>query len=457
MPDYQIPVQKINHQFTHYNLVKNGRGKIWNDYLNNYSLDIDVQKASGTFQTGYYNSVYMDVTNVVAKLEPKNANLKTTNSILLNCHFDAFPGSLGATDDFVNCVSILEVIEVVYKYGGSVLQNPIVCLFNGAEEIGLGGSHGFVAAKNGIGHPWSKNLKGFINLDAIGAGGREILFQTAGGNNWLLKSYAKAAKHPFASVLGEEAFEFGLIAAGTDFKIFMKFGSIPGLDMAFIENGWVYHTKLDNVAEVSPGSIQHLGDNLLGLVEHIGNLDFESVQTENIETTSIFFDVFGLFVVYYTKPVGIWINVVVAATFISIAFQDIESSWNWRPSIKIKKRVSIMLLSSVVAWSAAVGAGALSGAFLNLLGYYRPFHSYPYLAIILFGLPAVLAQILTYSMIFEGSQKKSWLAGKFTFAILLLFVSFVIRSAYVLAIEVIFATFALMSRRLLVKSKHHRI
>ena len=38
-------------------------------------------------------------------------------------------------------------------------------------------------------HPWAKEAKAFINLDARGADGRELLFQT--GSAWLVDAYSK--------------------------------------------------------------------------------------------------------------------------------------------------------------------------------------------------------------------------------------------------------------------------
>lgn len=83
--------------------------------------------------------------------------------------------------------------------------------------------------------------------------------------------YYRKVPHPFANTLGEEVFQAGLIPSDTDFRIFRDFGGVPGLDMAYIFNGYVYHTKYDRV-NISPrASLQHTGDNVLALARALGN------------------------------------------------------------------------------------------------------------------------------------------------------------------------------------------
>jgi len=60
-----------------------------------HSLDIDVQRVSGTFAIdflGQFTSCYDNVNNVIVKLCPKHGS---NDSLLVNCHYDSFINATG--------------------------------------------------------------------------------------------------------------------------------------------------------------------------------------------------------------------------------------------------------------------------------------------------------------------------------------------------------------------------
>lgn len=128
---------------------------------------------------------------------------------------------LGGSDDGINVVTMLEVLRKLSRSPERPKHN-IIFLFNGAEETPLQASHGFITQ-----HKWANKCKVIINLEACGAGGKIILFQSGPETPWILKYYNQVP-HPYGQAAGEEIFQSGVIPSDTDFRIFRDYGNLVG-------------------------------------------------------------------------------------------------------------------------------------------------------------------------------------------------------------------------------------
>ena len=138
-------------------------------------------------------------------------------------------------------------------------------MFVSAEEDGFMGARGVVRD-----HPWfAAHVAAFANFEAMGVGGPHRAFRaTVGGSSSaLLRLYAQGAPRPSGTVVASDVFSSGFIKSDTDFRVFRDDGDVPGIDLAFVERTYLYHTPRDTVRALvngRPGSMQGSGENALG-------------------------------------------------------------------------------------------------------------------------------------------------------------------------------------------------
>lgn len=408
-----------------------------------HNITYDLQKASGALTLSFLSKdidlVYENVQNVIARIGPKSGSRK---SLLLNCHYDSVPTSPGASDDGLNCVVMLEILRVL-AISDEDLPHNVIFLFNGAEENPLLASHGFITQ-----HKWAKEVQAFINLESCGAGGREVLFQAGPQHPWLIQSYRRAAKHPAGLVVAEEIFQSGLVPSDTDFRIFRDYGDIPGLDFAHCKNGFVYHTKYDNVLSIDNvlGVIQHTGDNMLSLTKALLNTkEFESPENFS-EGSLVYYDVFGLFFLCYTIELGkalssICVIIVIVGVYLTTYHQH---SWNVLRSL-YKTMVSSSLIYGTTILTLVYNL--CLAHLLDLFGFSMSWYSNSIIIIPLYVIPAIVIMFINIvqfdkydnSKTHANMRIKSQCLALLIFWTSLLFLStfFNIRSAFLLLLLVL--------------------
>ncbi|KAJ8401946.1 hypothetical protein AAFF_G00375270 [Aldrovandia affinis] len=400
-----------------------------------HSISVDVQRPTGSFSIdflGGFTSYYDKITNIAIKLEPKTG---AKHLMLANCHFDTVANSPGASDDAVSCAVMLEVLHSLANLS-TPLRHGVVFLFNGAEENILQASHGFITQ-----HPWASQIRAFINLEAAGVGGKEVVFQTGPENPWLVQAYVRAAKHPFASVvvswkirvfpgrgkppvgtetsgggdptlmrailLSGEVFQSGVIPSDTDFRIYRDFGNIPGIDLAFIENGFIYHTKYDTPDRILTESIQRAGDNILAVLKHLIMSEKLADSSEYRHGNMVFFDLLGVFVVAYPARVGTIINCMAAiATFFYLGKKcSLPSNAGGRYVRELACGTAVVVLSWVVTLLSVLIVAVL----VSLLGRSMFWYNHFYMSICLYGAASTGKMILIHTLaknLYYGSVQR---------------------------------------------------
>lgn len=84
----------------------------------------------------------------------------------------------------------------------------------------------------------------------------------------MIRALAKTPR-PYATTLASEIFATGVINSDTDFRQFVEYGNLTGLDMALVQDSYKYHTRLDIPDEIQPGALTHMGHNVISMLEYL--------------------------------------------------------------------------------------------------------------------------------------------------------------------------------------------
>ncbi|XWS34580.1 hypothetical protein CRYUN_Cryun21dG0050400 [Craigia yunnanensis] len=228
----------------------------------NIRIEVEENVVDGSFNMMFLGRSislgYINHTNILMRISSIDSQ-DTDPSVLMNAHFDSPLGSPGAGDCGSCVASMLEIARLTID-SGWVPPRPIILLFNGAEEVFLLGAHGFMRT-----HKWRDSIGAFVNVEASGARGHDLVCQSGPGS-WPSIIYAQSAIYPMAHGAAQDVFP--VIPGDTDYRMFSQdYGSIPGLDIIFLLGGYYYHTSYDTVDRLLPGSMQARGDNLYSTVK----------------------------------------------------------------------------------------------------------------------------------------------------------------------------------------------
>ncbi|GIJ21623.1 M28 family peptidase [Micromonospora lutea] len=204
------------------------------------------------------------VRNVVARLPGTDP----TGTVFLVAHYDAVQTGPGGNDDAAGVATILEVARALTD--GPAPRNDVVFVLTDAEEACLCGASAFASE-----HPLAAGQGVVLNLEARGRTGPVIMFETSPENAGLIEVFGRAAPHPVGTSFAVEVYR--ALPNDTDFTAFLDEGFL-GLNSAYLDGGATYHTPLDTPASMDRASLQHHGDNSLGLAREFGRIDLGDLR-----------------------------------------------------------------------------------------------------------------------------------------------------------------------------------
>jgi len=234
------------------------------------------------------------VDNVVAVL----AGSQPGKALLLTAHYDSSWAGPGVADDGAGVAAVLEVARMAAVRHD--FQHDLIFLFSDAEEQGLIGAAAFAKED-----PLFGGVQAVINLEARGAGGASIMFETGPGNRGLIRMLAKNLDRPVANSVAYEVYRH--MPNDTDFSVYREYDR-PGVNFAFTGDAAIYHSAIDDLNHLDHRSLQHHGQNAWSMLLA---MDERSILVRS-EEDAAYIDLFGSKLLHYPVSSAIGLALVLS-------------------------------------------------------------------------------------------------------------------------------------------------
>ncbi len=301
-------------------------------------LGVEPQVQSATGVTSRWYAAAGTVQNIVARLAGTE---KGGKALALVSHYDSVPAAPGAGDDGAAVGAMLEALRALKA--GPALKHDVIFLFTDGEENGLLGASAFMDE-----HPWAKEIGAVLNFEGRGKSGAVLMFEASAGSAWLVDAFAKTP-HPRGSSLAYEIYK--RLPNDTDFTVFKKHGA-QGMNFAFVDGWYAYHTPHDSATKLDPGSLQHHGEYMVSLARQLGDAEFQENSTSN----AVYFNWLGNSLARYSTGTGVVLAIVAAGLYGFVLRRELRQGRTillgviWGAGISVLSVVLTVLQGMVFRW-----------------------------------------------------------------------------------------------------------
>jgi len=227
-------------------------------------------------------------------------------ALLLMAHHDSVWGSPGAADDAMGVATAMETARTLLARGRP--ERDLILLFTDGEEVGLDGARAFFAHDR-----LAARVGAIINLEARGASGRAIMFETNPGNGAMMRLYARHVDRPSTSSLAVLAYD--LMPNSTDYSVAKALG-FAGFNIAVLGGPETYHSAGATPDVVNRGSLQDMGDQTLALAAALAFAPDLPPRTAD----AAFGDLLGRMTIAYPAGFG-WVILILSGVLIGLSLK----------------------------------------------------------------------------------------------------------------------------------------
>jgi hypothetical protein len=273
---------------------------------------------------------------------------KPGKAILVTAHYDSVPAGPGASDDGVGTAVVLELAREMTR---RKTENDFIFLITDGEETGLRGAYAFAQR-----HPLMKSVGLVINVEARGARGPSMMFETGAGNAALIGLFGQAIERPVANSFIYEIYR--LLPNDTDFSVYRRAG-ITGFNFAHSNSASLYHSLHDEVRFLDPNTLQHHGDNVFALAAALENADLETLRSD---ADASYFDLFGRMLVSWPASINLPLSGLALLVLLGFAVKQRHEQGLGSAALSLLAFVVTPLLMFAAGWLLAYPLGVWPGA-----------------------------------------------------------------------------------------------
>ncbi len=222
--------------------------------------------------------------------------------LAMTAHYDSVAWGPGAADCGAGVVVMLEVARALKC--GPPLKHDVVFVFTGDEE---GGGNGSPIA---LSHRWMQDLNIVLGLEGRGTYGSAFMFETSKGNLPLMEELAKIDVPKVSNSIMYQVHK--RTPNTTDFTHMANRGAL-GYNVAFVGGLGYYHTANDHHRHLSPHTLQHQGEYMMGLIRYYANDGPKIVRGEE---DAVFFNTIGNHLIVYPESKQRLFAIIAAVAFV---------------------------------------------------------------------------------------------------------------------------------------------